>query len=318
VPAPRAARCTAAAQRRGTALPVIAETPAQAPIRSRARPLQRGPENTLTTRNDPRRTLSMTKSLKALLGAALLAAAPAAWATPSTTFWTPATTYTQPYLVPHLTYDTYVAEKGILQNTYGVTIGVLPYEKLQAEVGVDGFYPTFTLHSKDFAQVNARLSLPENAFAAWQPALSVGIANVGFKKDVSDYDLLHLTLSKTLPMVGNVGVGGYYGAGSKVLWAGSDGAVNRAGFMASWVSPDIKIGRPGLDKIVLLADVATGKNWLGGVGGGVGLYFTPAIAVLTGPVYLLDKDLYKANTVANTNLMWTVQLDVDVDLASKK
>jgi hypothetical protein len=260
----------------------------------------------------------MKIAVKAGVATLALVTAAAARATPSTTFWTPATTYTQPYLVPHLTYDTYAAEKGLLQNTYGLTIGVLPFHRLQGEIGFDAFYPTFSMHSQDFAQLNGRLTVPEGAFGAWQPGVSVGIANAGFKADVSDYDLLHATIAKTIPMIGNVGVGAYYGAGSKLLWTGSDGKVNRTGFMASWVSPDVAIGRPGLDKIVFLADVATGKNWLGAVGGGIGLYFTPAIAILTGPVVLLDQDLYKGNTFANTNFMWTVQLDVDVDLGRAK
>jgi hypothetical protein len=260
----------------------------------------------------------MKKVLYALAVGALLAAARPAYATPSTTFWTPATTYTQPYLVPHITYDTYVAEKGLLQNTYGLTMGVLPFEQLQGEVGFDLFYPTPGLFSKDVFQVNARLTLPEGVLASWAPGISAGIANAGFKSGVSDYDLLHATIGKTFPVVGALAVGGYYGAGSSTLWKGSDGQVNRSGFMASWTSPDIKIGKPGLDKIVFLADGSTGKNWFGAVGGGIGLYFTPSIDLLTGPVYLLDKDLYKANPMANTNFMWTFQLDVDFDLRAPK
>jgi hypothetical protein len=255
----------------------------------------------------------MKKALKAFVAVAVLAVAQGASATPSTTFWTPETTYTQPYAVPHITYDTYVAEKGILQNTYGLTVGVLPFEKLQGEIGFDLFYPTLSKFTEDFAQVNAKLTLPENAFGEWQPGVSFGIANAGFKTDVSNYDLLHLSIGKTLPVVGAVAIGGYYGAGSKLLWTGSDGNVNRAGFMASWTSPDIKIGRPGLDKLIFLADFASGKNWMGAVGGGLGLYFTPAIDILTGPVVFLDKDFYDA--AAGTNFLWTVQLDVDVDFA---
>jgi hypothetical protein len=260
----------------------------------------------------------MKKVLSALAVGALLASAQPAHATPSTTFWTPSTLYTQPYLIPHVTYDTYVAEKGILQNTYGLTVGVLPFEKLQGEVGFDLFYPTGSLFTKDVFQLNGRLTLPENALGEGVPGLSVGIANVGFKKDVSNYDLIHGTLGKTLPVVGTLGVGGYYGAGSDLLWTGSDGKVNRAGFMASWTSPDIKIGKPGLDKIQFLGDVATGKNWFGAVGGGIGLFFNSAIDILTGPVYLLDKSLYRANTLSNTNFMWTLQLDVDVDFMTPK
>ena len=122
----------------------------------------------------------MKQATKALAALILAAAATTASATPSTTFWTPATTYTQPYLVPHLTYDTYVAEGGMLQNDYGLTIGVLPFEKLQGEVGVDVFYPGFT---KDNFYLNAKVTLPEGAFASWQPGVSLGIQSVGFKKD---------------------------------------------------------------------------------------------------------------------------------------
>lgn len=242
--------------------------------------------------------------------AVLLLSAPLARATPSTVVWSPATTYTQPYLVPHLTYDTYVAERGFLANTYGLTLGVLPPEaKLQGEVGFDLFYPGIT---SDFLQLNGKLTLPENLAGAWQPALSVGIANAGFESDVSDYHLLHATLSKTTPL-GTLGVGGYYGAGSEVLWTGSEGE-ERAGFMASWASPEVKVGLPGLEKVVFAADVATGKNWFGAAGAAVALYFTPNVALLTGPVFFLDGDLYEAIGSVNSNWMWTAQIDVDIPL----
>jgi hypothetical protein len=254
----------------------------------------------------------MKKVLEAIAAAALVALAQPAFATPSTTFWTPATTYTQPALVPHLTYDTYFGEQGALQIDTGLEVGVLSLPYLQAEAGFDLFYPGYT--SKYF-QLNGKLTLPEGALGTWAPGLSVGIANAGFEKDVSDYHLLHATLGKTTP-IGALGVGGYYGAGSKLLWTGSDGDVNRAGFMASWVSPDIATNLPGLNKIVFLADIATGKNWLGGVGGGIGLYFTPAIDILTGPVFFLDKDYYKASY--GTDWMWSIQLDVDVEWQKKK
>lgn len=254
----------------------------------------------------------MKKVLEALAAAALVALAQPAFATTSTTFYTPATTYTQPVGVPHLTYDTYFGEKGALQIDSGLEVGVLALPALQAEVGFDAFYPGYT--SKYF-QLNGRLTLPEGALASWSPGLSVGIANAGFQKDVSDYDLLHATLGKTTP-IGALGVGGYYGAGSKLLWTGSNRDVNRAGFLASWSSPDIVTNLPGLTKIVFLADVATGKNWLGGVGTGIGLYFTPAIDILTGPVFFLDQNYYKAAT--GTDWMWSIQLDVDVEWQKKK
>jgi hypothetical protein len=111
-------------------------------------------------------------------------------------------------------------------------------------------------------------------------------------------------------------VGGYYGAGSEFLWTNSEGKVERGGVMATWTSPDIVINKPGLNKIIFLADYASGKNWFGAVGGGIGLYFTPTIDILTGPVYFTDYALYKGGF--GTNFMWTVQLDVDIDFQTPK
>jgi hypothetical protein len=74
--------------------------------------------------------------------------------------------------------------------------------------------------------------------------------------------------------------------------------------------------RVRLDKIVFLADLATGDNWFGAIGGGIGLYFTPAIDILTGPVFFLDSDYY--NATYGTDWLWSVQLDVDFDLRKKK
>jgi len=254
----------------------------------------------------------MKKALKAVAAAAVLAAAPAAWATSSTTFWTPATTYTQPYLVPHITYDSYVAEKGGLQNDYGLEVGVLPFEKLQGEVGIDSFLPGL---AKNNLYLNGKLTIPEGAFNKLQPGVSVGVVGVGFKKDVSDYNVLHGEIAKTFPVVGNVAVGGYYGLNDK-LFVSSKGKTEQGGLMASWTSPDIVLNLPGLNKIVFLADVQTGNNVFGAIGAGVGLYFTPAIDILTGPVFFNDSDLMK--NAYGSDFMWSIQLDVDFDLIKKK
>src|SRR5512138_3772269 len=111
----------------------------------------------------------MTKSLKAAAAAAALAAAGAASATPSTTVWTPATTYTQPYLVPHLTYDTYFAQKGNLPGTYGVTMGVLPSDKFQGELGFDLFYPPspFGETKDNFLKENDKITAVEGILGTW-------------------------------------------------------------------------------------------------------------------------------------------------------
>ncbi len=251
----------------------------------------------------------MKKALKAIAAAAILASSPAALATSSTTYWTPSTTYTQPYLVPHITYDTYFGEPGAYPIDTGITMGFLPFEKLQGEVGFDLFYPA---KGKSALLLNAKLTLVEGALGDWSPGLSVGIMGVGFQKDVNDYNMIHATLGKGFGPAGTFGIGGYYGT-NKVLFLDAAGAKKQAGVLASWMGPDFKIGLPGLDKIVLAADLQTGKNLFGAVGGGVYFYFTPAIDLLMGPVFFLEKELQPGQA----SWLWTMQLDVDVDFAKK-
>jgi hypothetical protein len=249
------------------------------------------------------------KALEALAVAALVTMARSASATPSTTFWTPATTYTQPHLVPHVTYDTYFGEQGSYPIDTGITMGVLPFEKLQGEVGFDLFYPGYT---KNAFLLNAKVTLPEGALGAYVPGISLGVQNVGFEKDVNDLYLVHGTLGKTLP-IGVVALGAYYGVNRKLI-VDETGKEQQAGLMVSWTSPDIKVGKPGLDKIVLLADAMTGKSAFGAIGGGIGVYFTPAIAVLAGPVFFLNEDVQPGTAP----WLFSLQLDVDVDLFRPK
>ncbi len=251
----------------------------------------------------------MRKALNAIAAAAILASPQAALATPSTTYWTPATTYTQPYLLPHITYDTYFGEPGAYPIDTGLTMGVLPFEKVQGEIGFDLFYPA---RGKSALLLNAKLTLVEGALGDWSPGLSVGIMGVGFQKDVNDYNMIHATLGKGFGPAGTFGIGGYYG-GNKTLFLDAAGAEKRAGVLASWMGPDIKVGLPGLDKIVLAADLQTGKNVFGAAGGGVYLYFTPAIDLLVGPVFFFEKELQPGQA----SWLWTMQLDVDVDFTKR-
>ncbi len=106
-------------------------------------------------------------------------------------------------------------------------------------------------------------------------------------------------------------LGMYLGLGSKRLWTTSEGRQAHA-FMAAWVSPDLRIGAAGLDKIVFMVDIATATNWFASEGVAIGLYFTPAIAIKTGPVFFRDREHYERLGIGSS--VWSVQLDVDVDL----
>jgi hypothetical protein len=157
------------------------------------------------------------------------------FATPSSTFWSPATASCQAWKVVHVTYDSYFRKgpgmdsdsASAYPTDYGLEMGFLPYEKIQGEIGWDALYP-----SEDPDLLNVKLCTPESSLFDGSPAISFGIMAVGFKKDVSDYNLLHLVFQKSLPFGGYVAAGGYSGQ-NKTLFTNSDGKVERSGFLFS-------------------------------------------------------------------------------------
>jgi len=239
-----------------------------------------------------------------------------AFATSSTTYWAPSTASCQAWAVPHVTYDTYFG-KGPAAGTQGapnypidtgLTVGFLPFKKLQGEVGFDLLLP-----SDDPAFFNAKLCTPESALFAGSPGISFGIYNVGTRKDVTDYNVLHLMFQKTLPGgSGYVAAGLYHGL-KKSLFTNSGGKVVRTGAMVGFFSPEIPVGVKGLKKINLAADIQTGKNVLGAWGFGAYFYFTDTISLLTGPVFYLDSNLQPGGR----RFLWTAQLDVDIPFGRK-
>lgn len=250
---------------------------------------------------------TIPQALLLLSCAALAPPAGLAHATPSTTFWAPSTPYLQPFGVLHGTYDTYFGA-GVYPVDVGLTMGVLPFTALQLEVGFDLFYPTLS-DGEAMAfpiQLNAKVGTPEDTLFKGQPGWSAGIYALGFEENVTDYNILYAVIGKTFGPVGTFAVGGYYGLNGDLL-VDKDGDEARVGLLASWTSIGIDV--PVIDKVVLAADVQTGKSAFGAAGGGVALYFTPAVAVLTGPVFFFAKELQPGGS----SWMWSVQLDVDVD-----
>lgn len=85
------------------------------------------------------------------------------YATPSTTYWTPCTTDVQPFGKWHITYDSYFTvgrkgtEKGDFPTDVGLTVAVLPYEKLNMEVGFDLLEPKLgNVSTPDRSGISAR------------------------------------------------------------------------------------------------------------------------------------------------------------------
>lgn len=126
-------------------------------------------------------------------------------ATPSSTYWAPSTASCQAWNTPHLTYDSYFGQGPSAVTSgapnyptdIGITTGFLPFEKIQGEVGVDMLLP-----SQDPLYANAKICTPESSIFEGSPAIGFGIYNVGFKKNINDYNVLYLTLQKSLSVGG--------------------------------------------------------------------------------------------------------------------
>jgi hypothetical protein len=264
-----------------------------------------------------------------------------AFATPSTTYWTPATSDVQPFNVWHIGVDNYFRlyqtqqdlDKGqgmALPTDVGLTVGVLPFEKLNMEVGIDYLAPAVFAHPAlrsmgSSLLFNAKLGTPEGAFlGSWFPALNLGIFNVGTKSQVTNMDIVDFLVGKTLGDFGRIHGGGYYGNPGSVLM-NKNGCKPRATNMAfacpvgQAVDHQNAGGMVGYDygfwkvkdkegneynKWVFAADYASGKNYIGGGGFGMYHYFNKDISLLTGPVWFNDH-------VINGQWKWTVQLDIN-------
>lgn len=237
----------------------------------------------------------------------------AARATSSSTVWTPMTLDIQSFGVLHWGVDNYFTAfrkasngAGDFPTDAGLTVGILPFEKLQMEVGVDLLEPS------DYpVSFNAKLGAPEGTLFSGAPALQVGIVNAGTKKGVNDYNVLYGVVGKSFPGVGRFSIGPYTG-NSKLLVDGH-GKKENSGFMAAFdhgFRPVKGADGAEFNRFVVAADYASGKNALGG--GALGLYyfFTKDISLLVAPVWFNEEAI-------NGKHKWTIQLDINVPSFSK-
>jgi hypothetical protein len=250
------------------------------------------------------------KRVKVLAAAAAMVAVASgsAMATPSTTNWTPMTLDIQSYKVMHLGIDNYFTvdkkassgDQGAFATDLGLTIGVLPFEKIQMEVGIDANYPTDNPYS-----FNAKIGAPEDVLFKYSPALQVGIFGVGTKNKSTNYNILYGVIGKSIPVLGRVSVGPYFG--NRDTLVNASGGKENTGFMVaidhSFLPTKDAAGNE-YSKVVLCADYASGKNAIGGGGPGVYYYFTKDISLLTGPVFFNEKAI-------NGAWKWSTQLDIN-------
>ncbi len=273
--------------------------------------------------------LPATAAVSAALLCALLAGV--AGATPSTIVWIPSVDI-QPYKTFHLNLDSYVRTKkepsanvgyfGIADGQelppmylVGPTAGVLPFEKLQAEIGFDlmwgGANQPAGLDKYPFYG-HAKVGTPEDN--TWKPAVVVGIYNVGLKKGEvgngvytktgTDADIYYGLVGKTLPVVGRLSVG-YYGLNRKASVAavydrnGSKG--DASGILASWDRTMSEVS----DRLWLGVDYQGGRNAYGALNFGASWAFARSVSVIFGYDVYNDRDRAGQNT-------FTVQVDINI------
>ena len=220
-------------------------------------------------------------------------------ATPSTQIWIPSSDI-QPFKKIHFGLDTYIKTKsrnGTTEPTVtnaGLTVGVLPFEKLQMEAGIDyrdiGGDHTYPLY------FNAKFGIPENAIFKGSPAMAAGGYDFGTKNDVADYNIVYGLIAKTLGKFGRFSAGYYMG--NDDLLVDINGEEDNNGILLSWDRTISEIS----DKIWAAIDYKEGKNGYGALSFGVAWKFAPNVGVIFG------YDIYNESTYKPTA---TIQLDID-------
>jgi hypothetical protein len=266
----------------------------------------------------------MKKMMKTLgcTAALTLATAGAAMATPSTQIWIPSTDI-QAYKTLHLGIDNYFRASAVPKATsasrdanvmdIGLTAGVLPFEKLQMEVGVDYLVIAGEPNDNHPFSLNAKLGTPEDALFKFSPALAVGIYNAGPVQSaamapgiVSGQNIVYALAAKTLPefgkipSLGRISAGYYRGAKRALLDANNPSKADNDGLLLSWDRTMSEIS----DKLWLAADYMSGHNVDSAVNVGLSWAFAKNVSVI------FAYDIYKEKALAGNNT-FTTQLDIN-------
>jgi len=256
----------------------------------------------------------------AMAGAVVALASGVAMATPSTQIWIPSTDV-QAYKTLHLGIDNYfrsshtphgsTASRDWNTMDIGLTAGVLPFEKLQMEVGFD--YLTIASDPNDNHPIsgNFKIGTPEDSLFKGSPALAAGMYNIGIQQSkdaargvVSGQNIAYGLVAKTLPAfgsvpsLGRVSAGYYYG--SRRALANINGNADNDGLLLSWDRTMSEIS----DKLWMAVDYMSGHNTDSSLNFGVSWAFSKNVSVIFG------YDIYKEKGLAGGNT-FTTQLDIN-------
>ncbi len=253
----------------------------------------------------------------------LAATCGAALATPSTQIWIPSTDI-QPFKTFHLGIDNYFRASGVAKSPpsasatrdanvmdIGPTVGILPFDKLQMEVGFDYLVLANDPNDNHPFSGNFKIGTPEDSLFHFSPALAVGMYNIGPSQSAvnaplvtSGQNIVYALAAKTLPAFGCVpSLGrlsaGYYRGGKHAL-VGTNGTAQNEGVLASWDRTMSEIS----DKLWMAVDYQGGNNVLGAVNIGFSWAFAKNVSVI------FAYDIYHEKALAGNNT-FTTQLDIN-------
>jgi len=231
-------------------------------------------------------------------------------ATPSTQVWIPSTDI-QPFKTVHLNFDTYIRDRSNDDGSrtapvvvIGPTVGILPFQKIQAEVGFDvisagGDADKHPLYG------HIKLGTPEDSLFKLSPAVALGGYNFGTKSgDVrngelaTNQNLVYGLVAKTLPVVGRLSAG--YFVGNRKVLVDENGSSDEKGALLSWDRTMTEIS----DKLWMAVDYQGTNSGLGALSFGASWAFAKNASVLLG------YDIYNEKATGGEN---TVALQVDIN-----
>jgi len=249
--------------------------------------------------------MRLLKICIATIAVAILLCPGQAFATASTHIWAPSTDI-QDYGTGHVTADVYMpvgknadgSQPNTITNT-GLTFGILPFNKLRAELGVDykTGYGDLDSHPVYF---NGKLGIPEDAYGPYFPALAAGLYDIGTSSGNTDYNIIYGKAAKTIKIkdfsLGRFSAGYFWGNGELLI--NGDGGRDNNGILAAWERTMTEIN----DKLWVCVEYQGTRSGYGSLNLGCSWQFTKNISVLTGYEFYNNRDL--ADTV-------TVQVDIN-------
>jgi len=268
---------------------------------------------------------TMTKMTKIFMLATslVIVTCGAALATPSTQIWIPSTDI-QPFKTFHLGIDNYFRASGVPKATttatrdanvmdIGPTVGILPFEKLQMEVGFDYLVIANDPNDNHPWSGNFKIGTPEDSLFKFSPAIAVGMYNIGPSQPAAiapgvtaGQNIVYALVAKTIPAMGPVPSlgrlsGGYYhGSKTALIDANNFSKGANDGVLLSWDRTMSEIS----DKLWMAVDYMGGNNVDGSVNFGVSWAFAKNVSVIFG------YDIYKEKSLAGNNT-FTTQLDIN-------